>query len=108
MGYKRLALLILLGLLSTVSACDDEPPRALPDACDRVGHPDFTGPGYAVIGPQGGVIEETDPTSPLAGVNVAVYYGSEGILEVIERYRDSDYITCPPEAAAEPVLMPPG
>jgi len=41
-------------------------------------------------------------------VNVAVYYGSEGILEVIERYRNSDYISCPPAAVTEPLLMPPG
>jgi hypothetical protein len=76
MDCKRLALLVLLGLLSTVSACDDEPPRTLPSPCERVGHPDFTGPGYGVIGPQGGVVEETDPSSPLFGVRVEVPAGA--------------------------------
>ena len=45
---------------------------------------------------------------PLIYVNVAVYYGSEGVLEVIDRYRNSDYITCPPASATEPILIPPG
>ncbi|MBW1757177.1 MAG: hypothetical protein JRJ80_13525 [Deltaproteobacteria bacterium] len=76
MACKRLAFLVLLGLLSTVPACDDEPPRVLPDPCERVGHPDFTGPGYGVIGPQGGVVEETDPSSPLFGVRVEVPAGA--------------------------------
>jgi hypothetical protein len=76
MRAKSFAPSVIVGLLATVPACDNESRYALPDPCDRVGNPDFTGPGYGAIGPEGGVVEQTDPTSRLAGVRVEVPAGA--------------------------------
>ena len=43
---------------------------------------------------------------PILYVNVAIYYGAEGMLGLLDWYRSSEYIMCPPENA--PLLMPPG
>jgi hypothetical protein len=65
------------GLLASCGGGDEGgSPDILPDACGRVGNPDFTGPGYGAIGPGGGVVEDTDPSSPVAGVRLEVEPGA--------------------------------
>lgn len=87
MAFQRSICLLLVGLSAVVPACDDEGPRALPEPCDRIGDPDFNGPGYGVIGPDGGAVEETDPASPLFGVKVEVPPGAwDDCWEVVIRY----------------------
>lgn len=66
-----------IGLLASCGDGGDEgSPDVLPGACARVGNPDFTGPGYGAIGPAGGVVEDTDPSSPVAGVRLEVEPGA--------------------------------
>jgi len=87
MAYRQLVFFVVVGLLGAIPACDDEPPFALPDPCDRIGDPDFTGPGYGVIGPDGGVIEQSDPANRLFGVKVEVPPGAwEDCWEVSIQY----------------------
>ncbi len=65
-----------LALLPSCGGGDEGSSYVMPDACGRVGNPDFTGPGYGAIGPGGGVVEDTDPSSPTAGVRVEVEPGA--------------------------------
>jgi hypothetical protein len=78
MKPRACRLLCVLALAATTPACDDTsgPPWLDVEPCDRVGHPDYTGPGYGAIGPLGGVIEQTTPGSPLHGVRVEVAPGA--------------------------------
>lgn len=41
---------------------------------------------------------------PIIYVHVAIYYGAEGMLGLIDWYRNSEYIMCPPESAFEQLL----
>ncbi len=64
--------------LVLVASCGSEGggEAGLPAPCARVGNPDFTGPGYGVIGPAGGAVEQTDRSSEVAGVRVEVAPGA--------------------------------
>ena len=65
-----------LALLPSCGGGDEGSSYVMPDACGRVGNPDFTGPGYGAIGPGGGAVEDTNPSSPTAGVRVEVEPGA--------------------------------
>ena len=90
MNYSRhvakLSLLLWVALIAVCGGPEAAPP--LPEPCDRVGHPDFTGSGYGAIGPEGGMIEVTDPLDRLAGVRVEVPQGAwDECREVRIRYQ---------------------
>ena len=45
---------------------------------------------------------------PLIWINAGIYWGAEGMFGLLEWYRNSEYIMCPPAPASEQLLMPPG
>jgi hypothetical protein len=75
----RIVIAALAASLALVVSCgnrDEDGWPAMPAPCDRIGHADFTGSGHGAIGPGGGVVEVTDPSSPVAGVRVEVAPGA--------------------------------
>lgn len=88
-----------LALAAAVPGCDsgfDGPPWLEVEPCDRVGHPDYTGPGRGAIGPQGGVVEQTTAGDPLLGVRVEVAPGAwddcwEVVIDYASIFSTPDY-----------------